>query len=110
MMETCQFIAANHGMFVILYIWRKWQEAVVGCMIRTFITCMLDQIMEVEVSRSCTTHGEIRIACKILVRKPERKGLEADEGIILEWILQKWGGKVWTGFILLRIGSIGNIM
>jgi len=31
-----------------------------------------------------------------------------DGKIILEWILGKQGGKVWTGFIWLRIGSIGG--
>jgi len=30
------------------------------------------------------------------------------EKIILEWILRKYGGKVWTGFIWLMIGTIGR--
>jgi hypothetical protein len=28
---------------------------------------------------------------------------------ILDWILRKWGAKVWTGFIWLRIGTIGKL-
>jgi hypothetical protein len=28
--------------------------------------------------------------------------------IISEWILGKYGGKVWTGFIWLRIGTSGR--
>jgi hypothetical protein len=39
---------------------------------------------------------------KILARKPEGKSHLEDLGIdgkILEWILQKEGGRVWTGFI-----------
>jgi hypothetical protein len=36
--------------------------------------------------------------------------LEVDERIILEWILGKQGGKVWTGFIWLRIGTSGGLL
>jgi hypothetical protein len=31
------------------------------------------------------------------------KGLEADGKVILEWIVGKYGGKLWVGFIWLRI-------
>jgi hypothetical protein len=27
-----------------------------------------------------------------------------------EWILQKWCGKVWTGFIWLRTGTSGRLL
>jgi hypothetical protein len=51
--------------------------------------------------------GDMRSSYKILVGKPERKRplerLERSWGIILEWVLRKWGGKVWIGFIRLRI-------
>jgi hypothetical protein len=30
--------------------------------------------------------------------------------IILEWILGKYGGKVWTGCIWLRIGTNGRLL
>jgi hypothetical protein len=30
--------------------------------------------------------------------------------ITLEWILGKYGGKVWTGFIWLRIGNGGRLL
>jgi hypothetical protein len=30
--------------------------------------------------------------------------------IILEWILGKYGGEVWTGCIWLRIGTSGRIL
>jgi hypothetical protein len=33
-----------------------------------------------------------------------------DWEIILEWILGKWGGEVWTGFIWLRIGTSGRLL
>jgi hypothetical protein len=34
--------------------------------------------------------------------------LGVDEKIILECVLWKWGGKLWTGFVGLRIGTIGR--
>jgi hypothetical protein len=30
------------------------------------------------------------------------------DGKILEWILGKWGGKMWTGCIWLRTGNNGG--
>jgi hypothetical protein len=45
--------------------------------------------------------GEMRGAYSILVGKPEGRDQSEDLGvdgkIILEWILRKRGGKVWTG-------------
>jgi hypothetical protein len=32
------------------------------------------------------------------------------DGMATEWILGKYGGKVWTGFIWLRIGSSGRLL
>jgi hypothetical protein len=49
---------------------------------------------------------EMRNAYNILTRNPEGKNHSEDIGvdgkIILERILEKWGGKVWTGFIWSR--------
>jgi hypothetical protein len=57
--------------------------------------------------------GEIRNAYKI-VRKPEGerplKNLGVDGRILLEWILGKQGGKVWTGHIWLRIRASGRLL
>jgi hypothetical protein len=51
---------------------------------------------------------------KILVGKPEGRDhaeyLGLDWRILLEWILGKCGGKVWTGFIWLRIGTSGGLL
>jgi hypothetical protein len=30
--------------------------------------------------------------------------------IILEWMLGKKGGKVWIGFIWLKIGTVGRLL
>jgi len=36
------------------------------------------------------------------------EGLGVGGRIILYWILGKYGGKIWTGFILLSIGTSGR--
>jgi hypothetical protein len=36
--------------------------------------------------------------------------LAVDGKIILEWILKKQVGRVWTGFIWLRIGTSGGVL
>jgi hypothetical protein len=33
-----------------------------------------------------------------------------NERIILKWILEKWGGRAWTGSIWLRIGTGGGLL
>jgi len=52
--------------------------------------------------------GEMRNSYKILVRKSEASNHAEDLGayrnIILELILGKYGGKLWTGCNWLRIG------
>jgi hypothetical protein len=57
---------------------------------------------------------EKRNAHKFLVGKPEEKrsleDLGADGKIILEWILGKWGGKMWTGWFWLRLGTSGELL
>jgi hypothetical protein len=49
---------------------------------------------------------------KFLLENPKRrdhsKDLGADGRIILEWILEKNGAKVWTGCIWFRIGTSGG--
>jgi hypothetical protein len=53
--------------------------------------------------------GEKRTAYRLLVGKPEGKrplGRPRRRwGIILEWILERWDGVVWTGLVWLRIGT-----
>jgi len=36
--------------------------------------------------------------------------LGIDAGMILEWIIGKWGGKVWARFIWLSIGTNGGLL
>jgi hypothetical protein len=49
----------------------------------------------------------MRNAYKILVQQED---LSVDGRIILKWILNKYGVRVWAGFIWLRIGSSGGFM
>jgi hypothetical protein len=60
------------------------------------------------------THGKDEMhAILRLEDLKERDHLEdvgVDRRIILEWILGKQGGKVWTGFIWIRIGTSGGLL
>jgi hypothetical protein len=47
---------------------------------------------------------------KNLKGRDHLEDLDIDERIILEWILRKSHGKVWTGFIWLRIQSTGRLV
>jgi hypothetical protein len=53
--------------------------------------------------------GEMRNTYQLLVGKPERKNHSKCLGVegktILERILGKYGGKLWSGCIWLRIGT-----
>jgi hypothetical protein len=50
----------------------------------------------------------------MLVGNPEGKRnseeLDVDGKIILKWILQIYGGKVWTVYIWFRIGTSGDTL
>jgi hypothetical protein len=52
----------------------------------------------------------MRNAWNILVGKPEGEDQDGDGRIILEWILGKYGGKVWTGCSWLRIGTSDGLL
>jgi hypothetical protein len=58
--------------------------------------------------------GEMRHAHKIwmgdLKERDHLKDIDIDERIILERILGKWGGKVWTVCIWLSIGTSGGLL
>jgi len=38
------------------------------------------------------------------------ENLDVDGKIILEWIIGKYGGKVWTGFIWLSMWTSGGLL
>jgi hypothetical protein len=42
--------------------------------------------------------------------RDQSEDLGVDGKMILEMILGKYGGKVWTGFIWLRIGTNGGLL
>jgi hypothetical protein len=82
--------------------------------------CASPSIIRVINSRAtrCAGHvaqiGEVRNAYKIVVKKvkgrDDLEDLGIDGKIILERILGKYGGKDWTGFIWLRIGTSGGFL
>jgi hypothetical protein len=74
-------------------------------------------VKENEIGGQVARIGEMRISLKFLVGEPEEKrqigrpiGLCVHGRIILEWILETWGGKVWTGFNWLTIGTSGGLL
>jgi hypothetical protein len=64
--------------------------------------------------RACSTNREKRDAYRILVGEPEgwrplgRPG--RGSGVILQWILQRQDGLVWTRSIWLRIWTSGGLL
>jgi hypothetical protein len=70
-------------------------------------------IRAIKLRRVRITGHVARIGYRILGRKPEgKRSLErhVDGRIILEWMLGKECGKVWTEFIWLRIGTSGGLL
>jgi hypothetical protein len=63
---------------------------------------------------TCSTHGDIRSAYKMLVGNGEGKTAVVKQSvnmrIILKGILDKLGLGVWIRFIWLRIGSSGGVL
>jgi hypothetical protein len=58
--------------------------------------------------------GEVRKVYNILVEKPEGKRPLGKSRrrwrIMLDWILEKYGGKMWTGFMWIRLGASGRLL
>jgi hypothetical protein len=52
---------------------------------------------------------ETRSASRSLKGRYHSEDLDIDGRIILKCVLGKQGGKVWTGFIWLRIGTSGGV-
>jgi hypothetical protein len=68
-----------------------------------------------EMGDSCSTHWRDeksvqKFWSENLKVRDQSEDLHVDGRIILEWILVKYIGKVWTGFIWLRIGTSGGLL
>jgi hypothetical protein len=94
---------------------RKWWETGEDCIMRSFITCMRqgDQVKDEIVGRVARMRSES--VSKMSVGKPEwnrpleKSDLGIDGRIILEGILEKYCGKLWTGLMWLGIGTSGGL-
>jgi len=51
-----------------------------------------------------------QILSENLKEKEHSEDVGIDGKIILEWILGKWSGEVWTGLLWLRIGTSGELL
>jgi hypothetical protein len=68
----------------------------------------VEHIEKNEMGGICSTYGERRGVCMVLVEKPEGKRPLRKKGvdwrIILRWIFRKWDVEAWSGSIWLRLG------
>jgi hypothetical protein len=61
---------------------------------------------EDEIGGICRMHGEMRNTyMENLKVRDHSEDLGVDGKVILEGILRKLGGKVWTGYMWLRVGT-----
>jgi hypothetical protein len=63
--------------------------------------CVIDSLD----NKTCINVGSVGL--ENMMRRDHSEDLGADGRIILEWILGKWGGKVWNRRIWLEIGISG---
>jgi hypothetical protein len=67
-----------------------------------------------EMGMECSTHGRDEMYTifwsENLKGRVPSKDIDLGGRIILEWILGKQDGNVWTGFIWLRIGTSGELL
>ena len=65
-------------------------------------------VMEVRWAGHAEMKNTQRIA--VLFCKPEgKKDIYDGVRMILNWILRKWGGRRWTGFVWLKTGTNGSL-
>jgi hypothetical protein len=73
-----------------------------------------DSIKENEIGGACRTDGRDEKCLQYFGWKTEGRDysehLDVDGRIILEWILGKYVGNLWAGFIWLRIGISNGLL
>jgi hypothetical protein len=69
---------------------------------------------EHEMGIAHSTHGERKLCAKFWLQslkgRDHLKDISADGSILLNWILRKWGWRVWSGFMCLKIGADGELL
>jgi hypothetical protein len=68
-----------------------------------------DQIKENEMGRACSTIGEQGLVQKPEGNRPLERPMHRWE-VAIKMDLKEVGGEVWTGLILLRIGTGGGLL
>jgi hypothetical protein len=53
---------------------------------------------------------DIKFGSENVKGRDHSEDLGVDWRIILEWILEKETGKLWTGFVWLRLGTNGGLL
>jgi hypothetical protein len=66
--------------------------------------------MKDEMDGTCSTRGRVKKCIHYPKGRGHSEGVGVDGRIILEWILEKQGGKLWTGCIWLRIGTSSGLL
>jgi hypothetical protein len=79
------------------------------------IMYMLHQNKGEMMDGACSSHGRHEkcsqsFGQKTCMEETTLQDLGTDGKIILQWILGKYGGKVWTGCIWLRLGTSGGFL
>jgi hypothetical protein len=73
-----------------------------------------DQIKKDEIVVTCSTHGEMKYAYKMLIEKHENKRSLRRHShrwkLVLRWFLRKYIVRVWIGLVWLRVGTSGGFV
>jgi hypothetical protein len=71
---------------------------------------MDDKIKGDEMGSSCSKHGGVEKCICNLVGRDRFEDLGAGWRIVLKWILRKYGGRIFAGFILFRVDTSGRLL
>jgi len=69
-----------------------------------------EKVKEDEMDGASSINGRDEKCVQNFDRKTWREDIGVDWKIILEWILEKWCGKLWTGYIWIRVRTSGELL
>jgi hypothetical protein len=107
--KLCGFLSPRHGSYSG---WRKLHNEELRNLYASPNIITVVKSRRMRLAGPVARMGEMKNAYRVLVGKPEGKShsenLGTDGNIILEWILGKSGGKLWTRYTWLRVGTRGG--